>query len=179
MTGPTSQQPLRCGGGDVGATLSYTALGCVRVHGDLDFRSAPLVRDALLEAISQPLGEDVQVDLAGVTFLDCAGLGALIAASNTARTRARRFVVTNPSGAARRILEICDLLDPLTRAGKPACLTDTRRAKQPRSRRGGERPAGRGTPPRQSLGGGSAHPRRWTPPPASNRVNRPAPAAVR
>ncbi len=67
---------------------------------------------ALLEAISQPLGEDVQVDLAGVTFLDCAGLGALIAASNAARTRARRFVVTNPSGAARRILEICYLLDP-------------------------------------------------------------------
>jgi anti-anti-sigma factor len=102
----------------VGATLSYTTPGSVRVHGDLDFRSAPLVRDALVEAISQPLGEDVQVDLAGVTFLDCAGLGALIAASNAARTRARRIFVTNPSGAARRVLEICDLLDPLTRGGE-------------------------------------------------------------
>jgi anti-anti-sigma factor len=98
----------------VGATLSYTAPGSVRVHGDLDFRSAPLVRDALVEAITQPLGED----LAGVTFLDCAGLGALIAASNPARTRARRIFVTNPSGAARRVLEICDLLDPITRGGE-------------------------------------------------------------
>ncbi|HEV8555574.1 MAG TPA: STAS domain-containing protein [Actinophytocola sp.] len=96
----------------MGATLSYTTPSSVRVHGDLDFRSAPLLRDALVEAISQPLGEDVQVDLAGVTFLDCAGLGALIAASNAARTRKRRIFVTNPSGAARRVLQICDLLTP-------------------------------------------------------------------
>jgi anti-anti-sigma factor len=120
----------------VGATLSYTTPSSVRVHGDLDFRSAPLVRDALVEAISQPLGEDVQVDLAGVTFLDCAGLGALIAASNAARTRARRIFVTNPSGAARRVLEICDLLTPNPGRGNRRASLTLGRAKQPRTPRG-------------------------------------------
>jgi len=48
----------------------------IEVAGELDHRSAPMVEDVLIAA-GRP-GMDLVVDLSGVRFCDCAGLGALL-----------------------------------------------------------------------------------------------------
>ncbi|MER7577908.1 STAS domain-containing protein [Streptomyces sp. NPDC126514] len=57
----------------------------VTVAGELDILTAPDVRQALTAAAT--VYEETVVDLARLAFCDCAGLGALISARNTARRR--------------------------------------------------------------------------------------------
>jgi anti-anti-sigma factor len=54
------------------------------VAGDLDVVSAPEVREALKAAVSAH--DRVVVDCGGLTFCDCTGLSALLAAARTAKT---------------------------------------------------------------------------------------------
>ncbi|MFB8272992.1 STAS domain-containing protein [Streptomyces sp. NPDC055955] len=56
----------------------------VTVAGDLDVISAPTVRDTLREAISRHPG-GVEVHCAQISFCDCSGLSALIAAARAAK----------------------------------------------------------------------------------------------
>jgi anti-anti-sigma factor len=67
---------------DVHATAPGTCR--VTVAGDLDVVSAPAVRDTLREAISRHPG-GVEVDCAQLTFCDCSGLSALMAAARAAK----------------------------------------------------------------------------------------------
>jgi anti-anti-sigma factor len=49
----------------------------------------------------------IEIELSATTFMDCAGLGALIALRNCARGRNRAVVrLANPSPAVRRLLDI-------------------------------------------------------------------------
>ncbi|SDJ49002.1 anti-sigma B factor antagonist [Frankineae bacterium MT45] len=65
------------------------------VRGDVDFYSAPALRERLTELLET--GEQpVVVDLSGVGFIDSTGLGALVAALNLANERSRAMpIVTN------------------------------------------------------------------------------------
>jgi anti-sigma B factor antagonist len=56
----------------------------VRVSGELDVYSAPKLR-AVLAGLPAPARYWVAVDLAGVTFMDSSGLGALVGAVRRAR----------------------------------------------------------------------------------------------
>ncbi|WP_328373419.1 STAS domain-containing protein (plasmid) [Streptomyces sp. NBC_00445] len=56
----------------------------VTVAGELDVVSAPDVREALRTAVS--VHERVDVDCGGLTFCDCTGLSALLAAARAAKT---------------------------------------------------------------------------------------------
>jgi anti-anti-sigma factor len=96
------------------------------------------VADALGSAIRDTTGAgrvDVVVDLARVTFLDCAGVGALVAGRNTARSRGCGYTVANPQGQVRRVLELTGVLTVLTEPLKPAAAVD----RATRSRRSGRR----------------------------------------
>ncbi|PWJ05398.1 hypothetical protein DKG34_21625 [Streptomyces sp. NWU49] len=55
----------------------------VTVAGDLDVCTAPIVREALRDAVSRH--ERVDVDCAGLSFCDCSGLSALLAAARAAK----------------------------------------------------------------------------------------------
>ncbi|WP_206305243.1 STAS domain-containing protein [Actinacidiphila soli] len=55
----------------------------VTVAGELDVATAADVRTALLAAVTTH--QHVAVDLSGLTFCDCAGLGALLSAARAAR----------------------------------------------------------------------------------------------
>lgn len=81
----------------------------LRLRGDADLHTAPIVRDALDQAIRTG-AERIVVDLTGVTFVDSMILGVLLGA--TRRTRPlgtqMRIVVEDPH--VRRIFELT-LLD--------------------------------------------------------------------
>jgi anti-sigma B factor antagonist len=50
----------------------------IEIHGEIDIFSAPELRDELLRVIRR-YGPQLALDLAGVTFIDCAGVNMLLA----------------------------------------------------------------------------------------------------
>jgi anti-anti-sigma factor len=98
--------------------------------GEADMGAVDALGSALHDALSTPDRVDVVVDLALVTFLDCAGIGALVAGRNTAVSRRCGYTVVNPQRQVRRVLELTGAL-----AGRPQPAPVTVRAT--RSRRSG------------------------------------------
>jgi anti-anti-sigma factor len=60
-----------------------------------------------LERLTRGTGaRTLVVDMSGVTFMDSASLGLLLATQQRLQADGVRFVVANPSAAVRRILEL-------------------------------------------------------------------------
>lgn len=53
------------------------------------------------------------LDVSGLTFLDCSGIGELIRAYVEAQERGRTLTISRPQGRVRRVLELSDDLDLL------------------------------------------------------------------
>lgn len=85
----------------------------VTVRGELDLHDADDLRDALLTAVTTYRGA-ITVDLHQVTFCDCAGLNALLAARNTAEQAHRSLRVTTTSHTVARLLQITETRSYLT-----------------------------------------------------------------
>jgi anti-anti-sigma factor len=80
----------------------------VRLSGELDIVSA----DFLTEVLVDVAGSTVVVDLSGLTFMDCRGVAALIAARDRiAANGMGSIVLTEPQRMVRRPLEILGLGD--------------------------------------------------------------------
>jgi anti-anti-sigma factor len=83
--------------------LSITIDGAViAVYGELDVATAPTLDDTL----SRTDGQAVQLDLSGVSFIDPAGLGALLAAKRDIDDRGGRLVIVNASWPVRRLAQL-------------------------------------------------------------------------
>ncbi|MFJ3205620.1 STAS domain-containing protein [Streptomyces sp. NPDC086989] len=79
----------------------------VHVGGEMDIDRAPILRAALLTAITQDSGPaDIVVDLTELSFCDSAGLGAFISARRTAGEYGRRISLRNPPPQFRRLLAL-------------------------------------------------------------------------
>ncbi|SDM17293.1 STAS domain-containing protein [Allokutzneria albata] len=72
----------------------------VTVAGEIDIATAPRLRTALLAECGDH--DELVVDLAGVSHLDCAGVGALLAA----RAAVGRLRLVGAHGIVLRVLEI-------------------------------------------------------------------------
>ncbi|GIE85730.1 STAS domain-containing protein [Actinoplanes regularis] len=87
----------------------------VTITGELDLHGADALRLLLIAELDTGDLSTVIADLADVTFLDSAALGALIRAYQHADDTGRQFLVRNPSRPVQRILEITgvnDILNP-------------------------------------------------------------------
>lgn len=86
----------------------------VEARGELDIAAAPLLRQALIEAQTNPSGEPVRhpvvIDLSRATFLDACALGVLAAAVVRARRAGSALVLRDPTRPVMRVLEITGLL---------------------------------------------------------------------
>jgi len=112
------------------STLSLPATSLPRLHidtscpwpgtarvalvGEVDLGTAPVLRDRLLSVLCDHRFVVVDVDLAGVSFLDCAGIGALVGARNTAVHVGRQLWVSHPQPFVHRVLELTGLLGLVT-----------------------------------------------------------------
>jgi len=74
------------------------------VSGELDVRTAPSLAQAL-SADPHPDGS-WHLDVAGVTFIDSSGLGALLALAREADERGGSLQLDRPSTCVQRLLEI-------------------------------------------------------------------------
>jgi anti-anti-sigma factor len=84
----------------------------VEVGGEIDIESGRCLRNRLCFMIWAH-GPRLALDLAGVTFIDCAGLGALLATRRLARVQGGWLRLIAVSGCARRLIEITGLQDAL------------------------------------------------------------------
>jgi anti-anti-sigma factor len=86
----------------------------VAVIGEIDLSTADLLRARLFNVLSALHPDRVEVDLAGVTFMDCGGLSALIVAGKVAARTGCQLRITNPQPIVRRVLDLTGLLGVLT-----------------------------------------------------------------
>ncbi|MFD9624183.1 STAS domain-containing protein [Streptomyces virginiae] len=111
--------------------------GVVAVAGELDIHTAPDVRRVLATAVA--VYQETVVDLGGLGFCDCAGLGALITARNAARRHGNLLRFHNVPGSLQRLARATgtSLAAPSDSSGRPGGeLVSPRRA---RSEAGGQR----------------------------------------
>jgi anti-anti-sigma factor len=80
---------------------------CV-VEGELDLDSAYQLKDAARALIAER-GPALVVDLSAVTFVDCAGLGALLVLQREAHTRGGHVAVTGAGPTVSRLLRLAGL----------------------------------------------------------------------
>jgi anti-anti-sigma factor len=86
----------------------------VAVTGEVDLATAPELRERLLGVLHTHGPAVLDIDLAGVTFLDCTGIGALVAVYNAAVHAGCQLRVLHPQPIVRRVLEVTGLLDVFT-----------------------------------------------------------------
>jgi anti-anti-sigma factor len=78
------------------------------IRGEIDHFSAPAFRDALIRAIDGSANPLVAIDLAGVTFMDSAGYGAIVEANEHAVRTDRLLVIRNLSRSCTKVVRLCD-----------------------------------------------------------------------
>ena len=83
------------------ATDSHIAL---TVRGDLDLATVPDFRDAV--AAAHRMCDIVRLDLAGVEFIDLAGMHMLVSLASEARRLGKRLHLHNPSAHVRRLAHL-------------------------------------------------------------------------
>ena len=81
------------------------------VVGEIDLTTTPRLRDLLLGAMRSRVIVLLDVDLSGVSFLDCSGIGALVLVRNAAIQNGRQMRVTHPQPFVRHVLDVVGLLD--------------------------------------------------------------------
>jgi anti-anti-sigma factor len=84
------------------------------VAGEIDLATHAVLRDRLLNALRTQSPSVVDVDLAGVTFLDCTGISALLAVHTTALRSGCQLRVSHPQPIVGRVLEVTGVLSVLT-----------------------------------------------------------------
>lgn len=79
--------------------------GVVLVSGELDILTAPLLEAELRDAAVAST-DDLVVDLAGVSFMDSAGMNVLVRLYKVLDKDSRALVLRNTTGSVRRVLEL-------------------------------------------------------------------------
>jgi len=87
------------------------------VSGDVDLATAAALRDTLIATLDGPPPSPamLQIDLAGVGFLDSTGIGALIGVRNHAAGKACLVQLVGLQPAVRRVLAVTGLLEGFLR----------------------------------------------------------------
>ena len=80
----------------------------IRVDGEIDLATEPKLRAAIAHAIDDGC-RDITVDLGGVSFMDCAGVNALLWGRKHVGTADGRLSLGQVSPSAARILTLAGL----------------------------------------------------------------------
>ena len=83
------------------------------VHGEVDMSTAPQLLDSVLCAAVTHDRHDIVVDLRDVSFMDSAGLNAIVLADRRLRDLDTNLIVSNPSRTVQLMIEVTDLDDIL------------------------------------------------------------------
>lgn len=84
----------------------------VRLVGELDLASVTILESCLANLLATG-SRYVRADLSGLSFVDCAGLGAVLTAHNEFLRARGTLILTGVTAPARRVLELAKLGDIL------------------------------------------------------------------
>lgn len=79
----------------------------IRLDGRFDFNSHREFREAVDKATADS-GQKVQVDLAGVDYLDSSALGMLLMLRDRAKGAGKEVSLAGPRGAVKQVIEIAN-----------------------------------------------------------------------
>jgi anti-sigma B factor antagonist len=79
-------------------------------RGEIDADNAHEIREAVSGLLAQSTPGSIRFDLAGVSFIDSIGIGALVACYHAAAASKVRLVVVNPTTYVHRVLYVSGLL---------------------------------------------------------------------
>ncbi|MDX6307167.1 MAG: hypothetical protein QOI06_213 [Nocardioidaceae bacterium] len=90
--------------------------GTVRVTlvGDVDLATTGVLQTDLLDVLVAQLPDRLEIDLAGVPFMDCGGVSVLVVVGGAAARIGCHLWVTNPQPVVLRVLALTGLLGVLT-----------------------------------------------------------------
>jgi anti-sigma B factor antagonist len=90
-----------------GLTVTYASgpETVVTVAGELDVATAPTLRQAFLDLLSDGT-PDIAIDVSGVTFVDSSGLAVLLMGARRWSGEQKRFVLRTPSPMLNRLLDL-------------------------------------------------------------------------
>lgn len=97
---------------DVAADRRVLALS-----GEIDMSGADRLDDLLHETIAQ--AGTVEIDLAGLTFIDSTVLSTLVGAHHHAAGRGVDLTLVNAAGQVRRVLDMTGIMELFGRAADP------------------------------------------------------------
>jgi len=80
----------------------------IRVVGEVDLYSSPVLRKAILKAVPSAQG-GLAIDLEGVTYIDSSGVATLVEGLRSAREHGIGFSLVAPSPAVMQVLELARL----------------------------------------------------------------------
>jgi anti-sigma B factor antagonist len=81
--------------------------------GELDIATGPQLEAAVAATLAWPQTTCVTLDCSGLSFLDAAGLAALLRAWTTLRDHGRTLTVCNPRAHVRELLSLTGTAGPL------------------------------------------------------------------
>lgn len=96
---------LSLGGLKVGWQRPEGGPGRVRLQGELDTLSVPVLRQTV-DALYATGCFQITLDLTGLTFIDSSGLGALVAVWRRCQSEEGGATVVNPSAVVRRLMDM-------------------------------------------------------------------------
>jgi anti-sigma B factor antagonist len=83
----------------------------IALYGEIDFSNSASVVEQIGPAMTQAQPSEVEVDIAGVTFLDSSGIGVLVTAYRAATSAGAAFRVVGPSRFVYEQLRMTGLVD--------------------------------------------------------------------
>lgn len=84
----------------------------IAVKGEIDISNADKLRDAIDLALEQPT-EQVELDFAGVSYIDSTGIGVLVGAAHHADDHKKAFSVTGAQPAVMRVAQLLGVADEI------------------------------------------------------------------
>ncbi len=99
---------------DVSSRHPTTGVTEIAVRGELDMATAPLLRQAVVDALACDGVRSLVVDLTETGFCDSSGIAVLDLGYDTAERKGVRFRITGVQPPVRRVLQIVGVLDLLT-----------------------------------------------------------------
>lgn len=96
------------------ARVVQDGVATLEVSGEVDIAVAQEFVAAAVRCLEDPEATVLRIDLAGVTFLDSSGLGALVQARNHAQSVAKSVVIANVAPTVMKVFTITGLADVLS-----------------------------------------------------------------
>ena len=89
--------------------VPHSGCSVVHVRGDINWRTSPELRAAILDLVEKRSQKCVIVDLQGASHLDSSGISSFVEALVAARKNGARLILSGLSESSRRVMDLTRL----------------------------------------------------------------------